>query len=101
MEAINAQREIANEISEAISNPVNAGIGIDEVKTLDFSRDIEFTSFFQDDLKQELAELEAEALTDTLTSAGRVPIHSPAVSGGRVSIERKCYLSILDLFSRV
>jgi charged multivesicular body protein 4A/B len=32
MEAINAQREIANEISEAISNPVGAGIDIDEVR---------------------------------------------------------------------
>lgn len=31
MAAINEQREIANEISEAISNPMNAGIDLDEV----------------------------------------------------------------------
>ena len=30
MAAINEQREIANEISEAISNPLNAGIDLDE-----------------------------------------------------------------------
>ena len=34
MEAINSQREIANEISEAISNPVGAGIDIDEVRNV-------------------------------------------------------------------
>ncbi|KAF8591577.1 Snf7-domain-containing protein [Ramaria rubella] len=61
MEAINAQREIANEISEAISNPVGAGIDIDE-----------------DELKQELADLESEELNDRLMGADRAPIHSPA-----------------------
>jgi len=61
MEAINSQREIANEISEAISNPVGAGIDIDE-----------------DELKQELAELESEELNDRLMGADRAPIHSPA-----------------------
>lgn len=34
MAAINEQREIANEISDAISNPLNAGIDLDEVGTL-------------------------------------------------------------------
>ena len=33
MAAINEQREIANEISEAISNPLNAGIDLDEVRS--------------------------------------------------------------------
>lgn len=33
MTAINEQRDLANEISEAISNPLNAGIQIDEVRT--------------------------------------------------------------------
>jgi len=61
MEAINAQREIANEISEAISNPVGAGIDIDE-----------------DELKQELADLESDELNDRLMGADRAPIHSPA-----------------------
>jgi charged multivesicular body protein 4A/B len=32
MTAINEQREIANEISELISNPVNAGLDLDEVR---------------------------------------------------------------------
>lgn len=31
MAAINEQREIANEISEAISNPLTTGVDIDEV----------------------------------------------------------------------
>jgi charged multivesicular body protein 4 len=31
MASINEQREIANEISDAISNPLNAGIDLDEV----------------------------------------------------------------------
>lgn len=31
MAAITEQREIANEISDAISNPMNAGIDLDEV----------------------------------------------------------------------
>lgn len=34
IEAINAQREIANEISEAISNPMGAGLEIDDVSFL-------------------------------------------------------------------
>jgi len=61
MEAINSQREIANEISEAISNPVGAMDGVDE-----------------DELKQELAQLESEELNDRLMGADRAPIHSPA-----------------------
>ena len=32
MQAIHDQREIANEISEAISNPLNSGIDLDEVR---------------------------------------------------------------------
>jgi charged multivesicular body protein 4A/B len=32
MNAINEQRDIANEISEMISNPMNAGIEVDEVR---------------------------------------------------------------------
>jgi charged multivesicular body protein 4A/B len=32
MNSINEQREIANEISELISNPMNAGIDLDEVR---------------------------------------------------------------------
>lgn len=32
MSAINEQRDIANEISDLISNPANAGIDADEVR---------------------------------------------------------------------
>ncbi|KZW03700.1 Snf7-domain-containing protein [Exidia glandulosa HHB12029] len=64
MEAINAQRELANEISDAISNPINSGTEIDE-----------------DELKAELAELESEQLDRILEGADRVPVHSP---GGKV-----------------
>ncbi|KAH7105348.1 late endosome to vacuole transport-related protein [Auriculariales sp. MPI-PUGE-AT-0066] len=60
MEAINAQRELANEISEAISNPINSGQDIDE-----------------DELKQELADLETEELDKLLEGADRVPVHNP------------------------
>ncbi|KAI0321802.1 Snf7-domain-containing protein [Amylostereum chailletii] len=69
MNAINEQRELANEISEAISNPQYAGIEVDE-----------------DDLKADLAELEQEDLNDRLMNADHVPIHTPA--GVRVEAPR-------------
>lgn len=59
MAAINEQREIANEISEAISNPLNTGIDLDE-----------------DELKQELAELEQDELNERLAGAERAPTTS-------------------------
>jgi charged multivesicular body protein 4A/B len=31
MAAVNEQRELANEVAEAISNPMNAGVDVDEV----------------------------------------------------------------------
>ncbi|GJJ07595.1 hypothetical protein Clacol_001798 [Clathrus columnatus] len=79
IEAINAQREIANEISEAISNPLTAGITLDEASIKLFSQYYSRLTncHDQDDLNRELADLEADALTETLTGAGRVPIHSP------------------------
>lgn len=40
MAAITEQREIANEISDAISNPMNAGIDLDEVILLTFAMEI-------------------------------------------------------------
>ncbi|KZS98030.1 Snf7-domain-containing protein [Sistotremastrum niveocremeum HHB9708] len=61
MDQINEQRELANEISEAISNPLNAGIDLDE-----------------DELKDELAELEREELDERLMGAERAPVHSPS-----------------------
>ncbi|KAI0307245.1 vacuolar-sorting protein SNF7 [Multifurca ochricompacta] len=61
MNAINEQREIANEISDMISNPMNSGVDLDE-----------------DDLKAELADLEQESLNERLMGADRVPAHTPA-----------------------
>ncbi|KAI0268352.1 vacuolar-sorting protein SNF7 [Gloeopeniophorella convolvens] len=61
MNSINEQREIANEISEMISNPLNAGVDLDE-----------------DDLKAQLAELEQEDLNERLMGADHVPVHAPA-----------------------
>ncbi|KAI0065884.1 Snf7-domain-containing protein [Artomyces pyxidatus] len=61
MNAIIEQREIANEISEMISNPSVAGIDLDE-----------------DELKAELAELEQEDLNERLMGADHVPVHTPA-----------------------
>ncbi|TFY65243.1 hypothetical protein EVG20_g5666 [Dentipellis fragilis] len=61
MNAINEQRELATEISEAISNPAYAGMDIDE-----------------DELKNELRELEEEDLNERLAGADHVPVHAPA-----------------------
>ncbi|KLO14988.1 Snf7-domain-containing protein [Schizopora paradoxa] len=61
MSSINEQREIANEISEAISNPLNNGIMEDE-----------------DELKNELAELEQDVLNERLAGAEHVPTTSLA-----------------------
>lgn len=98
IEAINSQREIANEISEAISNPLGAGVEIDEVNASHLlnNKAIIIVFLYQDDLKQQLAEYEAEALSETLTGAGRVPIHSPTVPGGKVAVEREYYVLICN-----
>ncbi|KAI0251319.1 Snf7-domain-containing protein [Lactifluus subvellereus] len=61
MNSINEQRDIANEIAEAISNPATVGLQLDE-----------------DDLKAELAELEQEDLNERLMGADHVPVHTPA-----------------------
>ncbi|EIM88365.1 vacuolar-sorting protein SNF7 [Stereum hirsutum FP-91666 SS1] len=61
MNEINTQRELANEISDAISNPAFAGLEVDE-----------------DELKAELAELEQEDLNERLMGADHVPVHQPA-----------------------
>ncbi|KAG8990974.1 ESCRT-III subunit protein snf7 [Tulasnella sp. 427] len=61
MDSIREQMEITNEISEAISNPTNVGLELDD-----------------EELKAELAELEAEKLDEVLMPAARVPTHLPA-----------------------
>jgi len=61
MNKVNEQRELANEIAEALSNPMYGSADIDE-----------------DDLKAELAELEQDTLNERLMGADHVPIHQPA-----------------------
>jgi len=61
MDSIREQMELTNEISDAISNPLNVGIENDE-----------------EALKAELAELEAEKLDEVLMGANSVPQHAPA-----------------------
>jgi charged multivesicular body protein 4 len=56
--ALNEQRELANEIAEAIANPVN--LDIDE-----------------DELKQELEDLQQDELNERLNQADHVPVHQP------------------------
>lgn len=67
MSAINEQRDLANEISDMISNPLNAGFTIDE-----------------DELKAELEELEQDGLNERLMGADHVPVHTPAAGASRV-----------------
>lgn len=58
--SVNEQRELANEIADAISNPMGQ-------PELD-----------EDELRQELEELEQDELNERLSGAERAPIHLPA-----------------------
>ncbi|KAL1737734.1 hypothetical protein HDZ31DRAFT_70854 [Schizophyllum fasciatum] len=60
MAEINEQRELANEVADAISNTANLGLDIDE-----------------DELAAELGELEQEQLDERLVGADHVPLHLP------------------------
>ncbi|KAF8639463.1 hypothetical protein AX16_010316 [Volvariella volvacea WC 439] len=60
MSVVQEQREIANEIAEALSNPVYSGAQLDE-----------------DELKAELDELEQEELNLRLNEADHVPVTLP------------------------
>ncbi|KAF8897489.1 Snf7-domain-containing protein [Infundibulicybe gibba] len=60
MAAVNEQRELANEIAETISNPMNAGIELDESELL-----------------EELNNLEEEELNMRLNEADHAPVHLP------------------------
>lgn len=59
MDSIREQMELTNEISDAISNPLNVGIENDD-----------------EELKRQLDELEAEKLDEVLMGAERVPQHA-------------------------
>lgn len=65
MDSIREQMDLTNEISDAISNPVNMGIDVDD-----------------EELKNELEELEQEQLNDRLMGAERAPVHSPTRAQG-------------------
>lgn len=67
MDSIREQMDVANEISEAISNPVGMGATIDE-----------------DELQAELEALEQEELDDRLKGANHVPSHMPALPASPV-----------------
>lgn len=62
MDDVAEQQEIANEISDAISNPVGFGQDVDD-----------------DDLMQELEDLEQEALEETLLDVGPIADKLPSV----------------------
>ncbi|PPQ85872.1 hypothetical protein CVT26_004002 [Gymnopilus dilepis] len=68
MNAVNEQRELANEIAEALSNPIY-GVEVDE-----------------DELNAELEELQQEELNTRLNEADHVPVHLPPTS--RVSEDK-------------
>ncbi|CAA7259716.1 unnamed protein product [Cyclocybe aegerita] len=60
MNAVNEQRELANEVAEALANPVYGAPELDD-----------------DELKAELEELQEEALNERLNLADHVPVHLP------------------------
>jgi len=78
MANVNEQRELANEIAEAISNPMNSGFDLDEVVchflSSQFSAE---SSCSKDELKAELDELEQDELNEQLRGAERAPVHAP------------------------
>ena len=89
MADIQENMAVANEISEAISNPMGTGLEIDDVRPLYLILHV-FThknhlDFQQAELKAELEELEQEQLDERLIGADHVPLHHP---GGTVR-ERK------------
>ncbi|KII94817.1 hypothetical protein PLICRDRAFT_96589 [Plicaturopsis crispa FD-325 SS-3] len=61
MAEVMEQRELAEEVAQAISNPMNAGIDLDD-----------------GELERELADLEQEELNERLMGADHVPVHHPA-----------------------
>jgi charged multivesicular body protein 4 len=74
MSKITEQREIANEIAEAISYPTG-------------------TEADEEDLKAELAELEQETLDERLAGAEHVPLHIPA---GARRVEERPKVAVED-----
>ena len=97
MNAVNEQRELANEIAETLANPIYAGVDVDEVRLpififpSCFSPHIISSSSYhlirmhvrtcndiqQDELKAELDELQQDELNNRLNEADHVPVHLP------------------------
>ncbi|PPR05640.1 hypothetical protein CVT24_002866 [Panaeolus cyanescens] len=70
MQAVNEQRELANEIADSLANPIyGSGMEIDE-----------------DELKAELEELEQDELNIRLNEADHAPVHLPP---GTSKVEEK------------
>jgi hypothetical protein len=91
MSAVNEQRELANEIAEAISNPLQ-GDPIDEVRSFLSLFGQPGSLFRQDELKEELAELEQAELNERLMG-DHVPVHTPP--GARLPAQREMVLLVV------
>jgi charged multivesicular body protein 4A/B len=101
MAAVNEQRELANEVAEAISNPMFGSTDVDEVSHRSFVSSL-FPSDFrlQDQLREELAELEQVELNEQLMKADHVPVHVPQRNEGPL-LHPPLLLSISDVDSYV
>ena len=93
MAKIAEQRDIANEIADAISDPSGHN-ALDEVNGL-ISNSTQLI-VFQDELRAELEELEQGVLDERLAGADHVPVHIPP--GARKEEIREC---IIVLFSDI
>ena len=78
MASVNEQRDLANEIAEAISNPTSTGFDLDEVTLYFPSSQLSAESpYSKDELQAELDDIEQDELTKQLRGAERAPLHAP------------------------
>lgn len=82
MDDIREQMDLANEISDAISQPVGLGLDMDEVKAMSYN--IVRSHNEQDELAAELDQLEQEELDAKLLETEKVPSTQLPVSPGGV-----------------
>jgi hypothetical protein len=97
MDQIREQMEISNEISDAISNPVNMGIDVDDVSYAIYKLAARLLKlpFLQEELKNELEELEQEQLNDRLMGAERAPVHAlPTAATTHAERRERAYLLV-------
>jgi charged multivesicular body protein 4A/B len=80
MDDIREQMDLANEISQAISEPVGFG-----------------TEFDEDELNAELEQLEQEELDAKLLDVGPIQLNAPSVPSAAVP-GMLCFLFRLDVF---